>query len=189
MNMMEIDDKQTPQYQRQILQQSVEEAKAKGTLVMDIGEYSLSKVELLLNDTNDDTLESLLMKGIDLSVLGIDLTSPTRICSSFTTPFPTLKNSIPNYYFVDSKELTNPEDRANSFKNELILFYMFYVMVGEEAQFKAAKTLMDKKWRFSNKFGKWVTQAQSGWMEFDVSKWSVQPALSFNPAQADFMSL
>ncbi|EKE38400.1 hypothetical protein ENUP19_0350G0008 [Entamoeba nuttalli] len=182
-------EKQTPQYQRQLMQQTYEDSKMKGTLPQSIEEYGLSGVEILLSDNNEQTLDSLLMKGIDLNSLGIDLSTPKHICGSFNTPFPSLKNSIPNYYHIESKEINDPGERIGVFKNELILFYMFYVMVGEESQLKAAKQLMEKKWRFSNKYSKWVIQTPNGWMEFDSTKWTIVPALSFNPSQADFMTL
>ena len=64
---------------------------------------------------------------------------------------------------------------------------MFYCMVGNENQMKAAERLNEKKWKFSNKFNKWMYDDGSQWLEFDVNKWAIQPALGFNPSQADFV--
>ena len=121
-------------------------------------------------------------------MLGVDLNSTQHICGSFNSPFPSLKDVIPNYYHIDTKELHSPRERVAQFKNELILFYMFYCMVGTENQYKAAEQLVKKGWKFSNRYNKWLSTDGSVWMEFDVSKWVVQPALSFNPAQADFIT-
>ena len=187
--MSTIKEKQTPQYQRQLMQQTYEDAKIKGTFAQNIDEYGLKQIEVLLQETTEPTIDSLLMKGIDMNVLGIDFSSTQHICGSFTTPFPSLKENIPNYYHIDSKELHSPHERINSFKNDLIWFYMFYCMVGNENQLKAAEQLMSKGWKYSNKYQKWVTFDGNNWSEFDVSKWTVQTALAFNSQQADFMSL
>ncbi|KAL7717897.1 hypothetical protein QTN25_004601 [Entamoeba marina] len=168
-------EKHLSQHQRQIMQQSVDDAKSRGSLSTDVGEFGLSAIESLITDKNDNTM--------------IDLSTPNKICSTFTTPFPSLKGVTPSYYRVDSKELQQSKMETSSFKNLLIFFYMFYVMVGEEAQMKGAEALMQKKWQYSKKYGKWVLQSGDGWVEFDVEKWCIQPAIGFNPTQAEFMTL
>ena len=55
-------EKQTPQYQRQLMQQTYEDAKMKGTFAQNIDEYGLSQVETLLQDSNPQNIDNILMK-------------------------------------------------------------------------------------------------------------------------------
>lgn len=132
----------------------------------------------------DQSMADLLADGLR------DQTVPSaaRLCSGYEPIFPSMKGTTPNYYRM-SNDVSKMGDKINNYRNELILFYIFYTRPGEEVQRKAAKALIDKKWRYSNRVSKWVTQTPDGWMEFDPVRWSIQPSLSFNPGQADFSTL
>ena len=149
----------------------------------------VQQLEKIYNSSESDSNKDMLLKGIDLS--GYNLKSESAIYSSFKSPFPVHQNDQPSYYRVDSKELDNhmKSNKTMPFKNDLIYFYMFYVMVGSQAQLEAAKALTERGWCYSNKYNKWLVKKDEIWYEFDAEKWDVQNAVNFNPAQADFKSL
>jgi len=102
---------------------------------------------------------STLALGADLTMLGLNLSSPDSLYKSFTLPW---NDSAPN----NDLELTIPSAYSQQvsrchpavfakFQQET-LFYIFYSMPGEESQLFAADELVQRGWGFHKELKAWL---------------------------------
>jgi CCR4-NOT transcription complex subunit 2 len=92
--------------------------------------------------TNPDM--NTLASGIDLTTLGLNLSSSDVLYTSFTSPFsetPLKKEpdfSVPQCYFISA--LPPPNEKMDLYTDET-LFYIFYCMTKDSLQLAAASEL------------------------------------------------
>ncbi|XP_065185880.1 CCR4-NOT transcription complex subunit 2-like [Sycon ciliatum] len=114
---------------------------------------------------NEPNLVSLAL-GSDLTTLGLNLTSPDTLCSSFTSPFsdgPTRPQDID--FGVPEEYNTNNliRDKLAPIKlhryGEDLLFYLYYHSSGDLLQLAAAAELYQRDWRYHKEQKVWLTRA------------------------------
>lgn len=105
-----------------------------------------------------------LMRGIDLSRLGMDLNSSEPLHKTWSGPFGNL-NSLPpviepEYHLPDCYSVPNVQhlpDRVPSFSEDT-LFHMFYTLTQDVMQVIVAEELTRRKWRYHKVEKAWMTR-------------------------------
>ncbi|CAG0893159.1 unnamed protein product [Cyprideis torosa] len=113
----------------------------------------------------DPSLVSLAL-GQDLTQLGVNLNSPDLLHPTFGGPWSEsplrpqdVSYSVPHEYMV-SPHIRNQLAQINLGRyGEDLLFYIFYMYVGDLLQIAAAAELYDREWRFHKVDRVWITRA------------------------------
>jgi CCR4-NOT transcription complex subunit 2 len=110
-----------------------------------------------------------LMRGQDLSSLGLNMNSDQSLISTYSGPFAPstqhplrpLDNSftVPDCYTV--KKVAPLHTRINSFSDET-LFYIFYSMPRDYMQVLVGQELMERKWRYHMREQMWMMRDENG---------------------------
>lgn len=116
---------------------------SEGMILDHVDPYGLLGLLKILNMTNRDL--NTLASGIDLTTLGLNLSSSDSLYSTFASPFsdtPLKRDNqyqIPPCYFIQPP-LPPPVDKMSLFSDET-LFYIFYTMPQDALQAAAANEL------------------------------------------------
>lgn len=105
------------------------------------------------------------MRGIDLSTLGINMNSQEPLLPTYTGPWADpqaqplkpleSEYTIPDCYTV--KKIGNLPDRLQGFVDET-LFFIFYTMPRDYTQMLVAQELVTRKWRYHMREKQWLTR-------------------------------
>lgn len=130
--------------------------------------FGLKGLESLLK--HDDNDQNTIAKGIDLNMLGLELSlSRKSKLLSKTLPSPWLETSrseveplfkAPESFNIQPNELLPIEDRIASF-NDLTLFFIFYTKPRDILQELSARELNKRNWRFHKDLQLWLTKDTS----------------------------
>lgn len=131
----------------------------------DMDKFGLKGLLSLLKHEDND--QNNIAKGIDLNMLGLDLSldSKSHILSK-TLASPWLETSRseveplftrPDSFKIDSNELLPIEDRMGSF-NDLTLFFIFYTKPRDILQELSARELNRRNWRYHKELQVWLTK-------------------------------
>jgi len=106
-----------------------------------------------------------LMRGVDLSTLGINMSSQEPLLPSYPGPWAEpnaqplrpldSEYSIPDCYTV--KKIAPLSSRINGFMDET-LFFIFYTMPRDYTQMLVAQELVARKWRYHMREKQWLTR-------------------------------
>ena len=106
-----------------------------------------------------------LMRGIDLSTLGINMNSQEPLLPTYAGPWADpqaqplkpldSEYTIPDCYTV--KKIGNLPDRLQGFVDET-LFFIFYTMPRDYTQMLVAQELVTRKWRYHMREKQWLTR-------------------------------
>jgi CCR4-NOT transcription complex subunit 2 len=127
--------------------------------------FGLKALSSLLRQEDND--QNNIAKGIDLNMLGLDLSMNRKSkLLSKTLPSPWLETSRseveplfekPRSFNIDSNELLPIEDRISSF-NDLTLFFIFYTKPRDILQELSARELNKRNWRYHKELQVWLTK-------------------------------
>jgi len=139
---------------------------------------------------------STLASGIDLTSLGLNLSSAEVLFSSFASPFseePISKDpelQIPSCYII-RPPLPAPNDKMNLFSDET-LFYIFYSMPGDALQIAAAHELQARDWSYHMELKLWFQRLPGtaainktphheigSFLYFDIRQWEKKRKQNF----------
>lgn len=119
---------------------------------------------LLRQDDND---QNNIAKGVDLNMLGLDLsanTTPHILSKTLSSPWlETSRSEVeplftsPHSFRIDPNELLPIEDRMPSF-NDLTLFFIFYTKPKDILQELSARELNKRNWRYHKELQVWLTK-------------------------------
>jgi len=134
--------------------------KEEKTLELDINSnpYGLLGILPLLRNVDPDL--NIRSAGTDLTVLGLNLSSPDVLYATFASPFSSspLKRepdySIPSCYYMQP-ELARPDNKMSLFSEDT-LFYIFYSMPGDIMQIASANELQSREWYFHKELKIWI---------------------------------
>lgn len=143
--------------------------------------YDLSYL-INMNRSSDKSL-NVLYNGIDLSSLGMDLTSSNDLYPKFISPYTSLEEDykLPPCYEIQNLPQPNTKLHMRRFYEE-VLFYIFYAMPKDVLQLLAASELYDRNWRYHKIEQRWLrnfqeplTKTQSyeigSYVFFDADTW------------------
>lgn len=109
-----------------------------------------------------------LMRGVDLSTLGINMSSQEPLLATYPGPWgePNAQPlrpldseySIPDCYTV--KKIAPLSSRINGFMDET-LFFIFYTMPRDYTQMLVAQELVARKWRYHMREKQWLTRDEA----------------------------
>jgi len=109
-----------------------------------------------------------LMRGVDLSTLGINISSPDPLLPTYTGPWGEPNSqplrpldseyNIPECYTV--KKVAPLATRITGFMDET-LFYIFYTMPRDYTQMLVAQELVARKWRYHMREKLWLTRDEA----------------------------
>eukprot|EP00007_Cunea_sp_BSH-02190019_P004178 CAMPEP_0174229996 /NCGR_PEP_ID=MMETSP0417-20130205/835_1 /TAXON_ID=242541 /ORGANISM="Mayorella sp, Strain BSH-02190019" /LENGTH=470 /DNA_ID=CAMNT_0015307613 /DNA_START=57 /DNA_END=1466 /DNA_ORIENTATION=- len=107
----------------------------------------------------DQDLNTLAL-GVDLTTLGLNLSSSTSLYSTFASPFadkPTRRSPeyhLPLCYYIPMQPATA---KMTEFSDET-LFYMFYNLPRDRLQIAAARELFRRDWRYHKEMQRWFSR-------------------------------
>ncbi|CAG0883600.1 unnamed protein product [Darwinula stevensoni] len=134
-----------------------------GMLVDQFGMVGLLSV--IRTTETDPNLVSLSL-GSDLTTLGLNLNSPEPIYPAFGGPWADapcrpqdLECSVPQEYLTNSHIRTGLAQIKLNRYGEDLLFYIFYMYVGDYLQLAAAHELYTREWRYHKEERVWITRA------------------------------
>ena len=120
-----------------------------------------------MQDGNNTEVRNLL-RGQDLSALGLSINSDSPLLTTYTGPFASsnahpprpLDSDVttPDCYTV--KKVAPLQSRINGFMDET-LFYVFYTMPRDYMQIMVAQELMERKWRYHIQLKQWLMRDES----------------------------
>ncbi|KIW61027.1 hypothetical protein, variant [Exophiala xenobiotica] len=109
-----------------------------------------------------------LMRGVDLSTLGINMSSQEPLLPSYPGPWADhnaqplrpldSEYSVPDCYTV--KKIAPLSSRINGFMDET-LFFVFYTMPRDYTQMLVAQELVARKWRYHMREKQWLTRDEA----------------------------
>lgn len=122
---------------------------------------------LLRQDDND---QNNIAKGMDLNMLGLDLSSDNKsktLCKTLASPWlETSRSEVepiytkPESFNISPSEVIPLEDRIAQF-NELTLFFIFYTKPRDILQELVSRELIRRNWRFHKELQVWLTKDTS----------------------------
>ncbi|KAL2417880.1 hypothetical protein ABEF95_004741 [Exophiala dermatitidis] len=109
-----------------------------------------------------------LMRGVDLTTLGINMSSQEPLLTTYPGPWAEAnaqplrpldsEYSIPDCYTV--KKIAPLASRINGFMDET-LFFIFYTMPRDYTQMLVAQELVARKWRYHMREKQWLTRDEN----------------------------
>ncbi|GME78392.1 unnamed protein product [Ambrosiozyma monospora] len=131
----------------------------------DVEKYGLrGLLPLLKNEMNDITL---LATGLDLNMLGLDMSSKEPLSKTFASPWLETSRSeveplfnCPPSFKIDSSGMVGVENRINTFNDET-LFFIFYSKPRDILQELVARELNNRNWRYHKDLQVWLTKDSS----------------------------
>lgn len=152
--------------------------RANSNVILDIDEDDDNKLpmekfglqalsSLLRQDEND---QNNIAKGMDLNMLGLDLSSENKtkvLCKTLASPWlETSRSEVepiykkPTSFNISPSEVIPLEDRIAQF-NELTLFFIFYTKPRDILQELVSRELIRRNWRFHKELQVWLTKDTS----------------------------
>ncbi|KZT28743.1 hypothetical protein NEOLEDRAFT_1128937 [Neolentinus lepideus HHB14362 ss-1] len=112
---------------------------------------------------NADLDQSLLSVGTDLGTMGLDMTNPGNLYSTFITPWAdsaAAHTVEPDFHLPGCYNVHPPPpgpNKAAAFSDET-LFFMFYSSPRDAMQEVAAQELWNRNWRYHKELRLWITK-------------------------------
>ena len=140
----------------------------------------------------------ILTVGLDLTALGLNLTSPEPLHKTFENPWdqsnPSVRSHEPEYKLPSCYYMQPPALGMSHFTKFQLetLFYIFYNMPKDVLQILAAEELYNKKWMYHKDLKLWFTcnpetmqgYERTGYIYFDLKSWEKRP---FKEANQSFI--
>ena len=189
---------ETPPYQRQLVQEIMDETQKNHALLTTLSEEnSLQRINDLLipkDNKSDDIIKTFIdnfyIKGIDINLLELDLNSTNRISNSNTEPIPVAPLLFPQ------TNLSKEPFYYSDINDDALLLYEFYLVAPAQSE-KSNKNervidqLTKRNWKYSRKYDKFCKRIKNDkemWIYFDNDKMKIQSVPSdFSPDNADFL--
>ena len=146
--------------------------------------YGLMAMLPIIRLTNPDV--AALSLGIDLTSLGLDLSSQDPLYPHFTSPLVDSQGKkdtdtvdVHPSFYVPS--VAPPQLKRQEFKEDT-LFYMFYSGQRTQIQALAAAELYDRGWRFHRETAMWLMPVPGREPTLKTATHETRPVVFFNPA-------
>ena len=147
--------------------------------------YTTEEVNSLLRQSGErgDSLNAMMIRGSEINAFQFDFNSNNKLTNKFNPALPSLSsNEVYSYLDNEEKRFCSVE-----FKEDYELFYLYYLMIDENAQTVAKQRLQELEWKYSAKTKMWMVQREHQWYEFNRSKWLIEEVSNVDSSKLNFV--